>query len=107
MHEARRDRNRWTTILVVGGLVSIALALVASLVAFALASATTSAEQNTFTAAAVDHITVSPASASITAGGSQLYAATAFDASNHSFGVVTASTSFALTPDGSCTGNSC
>src|SRR5205814_2370894 len=54
-----------------------------------------------------DHIVISPASASITAGGSQTYTAQAFDASNNSLGDVTGSTTFTISPDGSCTGNTC
>ncbi|MGH7749899.1 MAG: hypothetical protein ACREQ5_34795, partial [Candidatus Dormibacteria bacterium] len=86
---------------------AVAGALVGALVAFAFFSATSSGEHNTFTAAAVDHIAISPASASITAGGSQSYSVTAFDVSNSSFGDVTSSTSFSISPDGSCTANSC
>jgi parallel beta-helix repeat protein len=58
-------------------------------------------------AAAVDHITVSPASASISAGASQAFTAEAFDASNNSLGVVTSSTTFAIAPNGSCAAASC
>ncbi|TML89627.1 MAG: hypothetical protein E6G06_14165, partial [Actinobacteria bacterium] len=61
----------------------------------------------TVSSAAVDHIVISPASASITAGGSQTYTAQAFDASNNSLGDVTGSTTFTISPDGSCTGNTC
>ena len=57
--------------------------------------------------ASVDHIVISPASATITAGGSQTYTAQAFDASNNSLGDVTASTTFTVAPDGSCTANVC
>jgi len=56
---------------------------------------------------ALDHIVVSPSSATITAGGSQGYAAQAFDAANNSLGDVTASTTFTMAPDGSCTGSTC
>jgi hypothetical protein len=57
--------------------------------------------------ASVDHIVISPASATITAGGSRTYTAQAFDASNNSLGDVTASTTFTVAPDGSCTANVC
>ena len=53
------------------------------------------------------HITISPSSATITAGSSQAYTAQGFDAANNPLGDVTASTSFTIAPDGSCTGNSC
>jgi hypothetical protein len=58
-------------------------------------------------AASLDHIVISPASATIVAGGSQAYTAEGFDASNNSLGDVTASTTFSIAPDGSCTGNVC
>jgi hypothetical protein len=56
---------------------------------------------------AVDHIVISPSSASITAGGSQSYTSEAFDASSNSLGDVTASTIFTINPNGSCTGATC
>src|SRR5207248_2253019 len=58
-------------------------------------------------AATIDHIVISPAPASIAAGGSQAYSAEAFDASNNSLGDVTGSTTFTIAPDGSCSGNVC
>ncbi len=89
-------------------LVSVCACLLAGgMLAWAYFSATTSAESNTFTAAAVDHITVSPSTASITSGGSQPFTDTALDSSNNSFGDVTSKSTFTITPDGSCTGNSC
>ncbi|MEP6909071.1 MAG: carbohydrate binding domain-containing protein, partial [Actinomycetota bacterium] len=56
---------------------------------------------------ALDHIVISPSSATITAGASQTYTAQGFDAANNSLGDVTALTSFTIAPNGSCTGNSC
>ena len=41
---------------------------------------------------------ISPASATITAGGSQAYTAKGFDAANNSLGDVTASTTFTILP---------
>ena len=55
----------------------------------------------------LDHLVLSPASATIAAGGSQTYTAEGFDASNNSLGDVTASTTFTISPEGSCTGASC
>src|SRR5205814_6167770 len=55
----------------------------------------------------LDHIVISPSSASITAGGSQAYTAQGFDASNNSLGDVTANTSFTILPDGSCAAAVC
>ena len=59
------------------------------------------------TPAALDHIVVSPAAATISAGGSQVYTAEGFDQYNNSLGNITATTAFGITPDGSCTGSSC
>ncbi len=61
----------------------------------------------TVSSTTVDHIVVSPGSASIVAGGSQAYTAAAFDASGVFLGDVTGSTSFSIAPDGSCAGNVC
>src|SRR5207248_4598661 len=58
-------------------------------------------------AGTLDHIVISPQTATITAGGSQSYTAQAFDAGNNSLGDVTASTTFSISPNGSCTGNTC
>jgi parallel beta-helix repeat protein len=55
----------------------------------------------------LDHIVISPAAATITAGGSQTYTAQGFDAANNSLGDVTSSTTFSILPNGSCTGNVC
>jgi hypothetical protein len=55
----------------------------------------------------LDHITLSPASATVTAGASQSYAAQALDAFDHAIGNVTGSTTFSISPDGTCTGASC
>ncbi|MFL5927125.1 MAG: beta strand repeat-containing protein, partial [Gaiellaceae bacterium] len=58
-------------------------------------------------AASVDHIVISPASTSIAAGGAQTYTAEAFDAADDPLGDVTGSTTFTVSPDGSCSGNVC
>ena len=55
----------------------------------------------------IDHIVISPATASIVAGGTRAYTAQAFDAGNNLLGDVTASTTFTIAPNGSCTGNVC
>jgi subtilisin family serine protease len=54
----------------------------------------------------LDHLAVNPASATITAGGSQSYTAEGFDAFGNSRGDVTAATVFSIT-DGSCAAASC
>ncbi len=61
----------------------------------------------TVTAGALDHLVLSPATATIAAGGSQAYTAEGFDAANNSLGDVTATTTFTITPNGTCTGASC
>ncbi len=55
----------------------------------------------------LDHIVISPAMATIGPRGSQSYTATGFDVSNNSLGDVTGSTTFTISPDGSCTGSTC
>jgi hypothetical protein len=61
----------------------------------------------TVTAGALDHIVLSPATATISPGGSQTYTATGFDQNNNSLGNVTSATTFSISPDGSCTGATC
>ena len=55
----------------------------------------------------LDHISVSPASATMTAGSSQTYTAQGFDSAGNSLGDVTSATTFSIAPNGSCTGNVC
>jgi len=52
-------------------------------------------------------ITISPASATVTAGAAQSYSAQGFDQNGVSMGDVTGSTTFSIAPNGSCTGSSC
>ena len=59
------------------------------------------------TAAALDHLVLSPASATISAGGSQAYTAEGRDQYDNSLGDVTAPTTFSIGPNGSCTGATC
>jgi hypothetical protein len=59
------------------------------------------------TAAALDHLVLSPATATIAAGSSHSYTAQGRDAYGNDLGDVTASTTFTIAPDGSCTGASC
>jgi len=54
-----------------------------------------------------DHVVISPSHATIDPGGSQNYAAEAFDTDGNSMGNVTGSTSFSISPNGSCSGNTC
>jgi hypothetical protein len=52
-------------------------------------------------------ISLSPATATVTSGGSQTYAATGADQYGNSLGDVTGATTFTIAPDGSCTGTGC
>ena len=52
-------------------------------------------------------ITISPSSATVTAGVSQTYGATGSDQFGNSLGDVTGDTTFTISPDGSCTANVC
>ncbi len=61
----------------------------------------------TVTAGALASLSLSPASSSVTAGGSRSYMATGLDQYGNSLGDVTAQTTFSISPDGSCTGSSC
>ncbi len=58
------------------------------------------------TPATVDHIAMSPGSATITAGGSQAYAAEAFDQYGNDLGPA-AGTGYSIAPDGLCNGATC
>ena len=58
-------------------------------------------------AAAIDHLVLSPATATIVSGGSQAYTAHAKDLFNNDLGDVTGGTTFTVLPDGSCTAASC
>src|SRR5439155_5923507 len=55
----------------------------------------------------LDHITISPANATIAVGGNQAYAAEGFDVFGNSLGAVTGATIFSISPEGSCTGAVC
>jgi hypothetical protein len=67
----------------------------------------TSTASLTVTAGALDHLALSPASSSIPTGGSQAYTADGRDQYDNSRGDVTATTTFTISPDGSCTGATC
>jgi hypothetical protein len=55
----------------------------------------------------LDHLVLSPTSATIAVGGSQVYAITGADAYGNGLGDVSASTTLAIAGGGSCTGSSC
>ncbi len=55
----------------------------------------------------VNHLVVSPPTTTVDAGVPQAYTATLYDQYGNSLGDVTASTTFSIAPDGSCSGASC
>ena len=57
--------------------------------------------------AALDHLVLSPATATVLAGVAQAYSAEGRDRFNNSLGDVTAGTTFSIAPNGSCAGASC
>ena len=59
------------------------------------------------TAGPLDHLSLTPATATITAGGSVAYGVEGFDYYGNDLGSFTTNSSFAITPDGSCVGASC
>src|SRR5262249_46456915 len=58
-------------------------------------------------AGALDHIVVSPANATLTAGGSLSFSAEGYDVAGNDIGNLTGSATFTIGPNGSCTGASC
>ena len=52
-------------------------------------------------------LTLSPATVTITSGGSQAYTAQGFEAYGNSRGDITSATKFKISPNGSCTGATC
>src|SRR5207244_312909 len=60
----------------------------------------------TVTAGALDHLTISPPTATIVAGGSQSYSAEGFDVYGNSTGDITSGTTFTIA-GGSCSAMSC
>src|SRR5207249_195138 len=61
----------------------------------------------TVTAASLDHLTLSPATAAVVAGASQSYAVEGFDLYGNDLGDVTPSSALSIAPDGTCTNGSC
>jgi hypothetical protein len=60
-----------------------------------------------YRAPALGSVAVSPANATLTAGGSQTFSAEGYDLAGNDIGNVTSSTTFTIGPNGSCTGTSC
>jgi hypothetical protein len=69
--------------------------------------ASTGTETVTISSGPLDHLGLSPASSTMTAGGGQAFTAGGFDQYGNSLGDVTASTAFTIAPNGSCSGNVC
>ncbi len=67
----------------------------------------TSSATLTVQAGPLDHIALSPSSATITAGGSQAYTAQGRDHYDNPLGTLTSSTTFTIAPDGSCAAATC
>ncbi len=63
--------------------------------------------QVSFTPGLLASVTVNPASATVQAGVAQAYTVRGFDAFGHDLGDVTPASTFAINPDGTCTGASC
>ena len=61
----------------------------------------------TVNAGGLNHITITPQSSTIALGDSQTYTVEGFDAYGNSRGDLTSTTTFAITPNGSCTANIC
>jgi len=55
----------------------------------------------------IDHLVLSPATATIAAGGNQDYTAEGFDSFNDDLGDLTSQTTFAISGAGTCVGNQC
>lgn len=55
----------------------------------------------------IDHLVLSPASASAAPGAGVTYSAEEFDAHGNDLGDVTATSTFTIAPDGSCSGSTC
>ena len=70
-------------------------------------SGKTSTASLSVTAGPLDHLVLSPASASFVSGGSQAFTAAGRDQYENPLGDVTAQTTFSIGPDGSCSGTSC
>ena len=61
----------------------------------------------TVTPGSLDHLTLSPPSATVDAGGSQAYTAEGFDRFGNDTGDVTAATTFSVSPGATCSGATC
>ncbi len=67
----------------------------------------TNSATTTVAAGALNHVVLTPSSATIASGGSQPYTTAAYDAFNNLIGDVTPSEILGITPDGSCASGSC
>ena len=71
------------------------------------AGLTSATQTETVNPAALDHIAIAPKTATVAAGVGQNYTASGFDQFNNSRGEVTGTTTFTITPNGSCSGSTC
>ena len=55
----------------------------------------------------LDHLVLTPGTATVAAGAAQSYSAEGFDGFGNDLGAVTAGTVFSIAPDGACSANSC
>jgi hypothetical protein len=65
------------------------------------------AVQKSWQAGPLARLAITPPTASVSPGGSQLYLVNGFDAFENSLGDVTSGTVFSIAPDGSCAGSTC
>jgi hypothetical protein len=100
----RRHRLSVRVATVVGVFVAVAAG---SLTAWALFSAAAPAQANTFSAAPVASIRLTPTPATVTAGGTQTYTVTAYDSGGVALATVTSAAVLTISPDGSCTSGAC
>ena len=75
-------------------------------VTYTVAGVTQTAVVN-FTAGALDHLVVDPADSSTTAGVGVTFTSEGWDNAGHDLGDFTSSSTFSISPDGSCAGSTC
>jgi hypothetical protein len=76
-------------------------------IAASAGTVTASPAENTWITGALGRLAITPPDATLVVGASQDYTVEAFDAFSNSLGDVTASTTFAIAPDGTCTLAAC
>jgi hypothetical protein len=102
------DVSTLATFTAIGAAVSgksVSATIVGSYTVIATYNSKTATATLAVTAASIDHVVISPKSASITAGSSQAYSVTAYDQYDNSLGTVTSSATFSV-PGATVSGNS-